>query len=165
MFRLIMCLVFVVSSTLIGFWFSLKLSNRKRTLECVIDAIIKTKTLIEFGGYEISRVITQSFNAIRGFEKIEDLILNGENFTKCFYECVNTLPSEHCLRVEDKELLKKFADGLGVSDIQGQTLNCDLYCELFKEQLKFAKENEKSSGRLYRILGFSLGCVVALMVV
>lgn len=165
MYKFILSFVFIMSSTLLGCWFSQKLTNRKRTLEMLIDSINKTKTLITFGGYEISRVITESFGPIRGFSMVSELSNNDESFYELFYKCVDSLPSAYFLCTEDKELLKRFAEGLGVSDIQGQTLNCDLYSELFKEQLKIAKEKEKASGRLYRIMGFSLGCAVTLMIV
>ncbi len=165
MLKLILCLVFIVTTTLYGFIISQKLTTRKKTLESVVDSIIRMKSLITFGSFEISRIIQDSFGSIKGFEAFRDCYSDSENLFLYWQKTVYSLPNELCLNANDKELLIKFSRGLGVTDVEGQISNCDLYCELFKEAFENAKEKEKTSGRLYKILGFSLGCVITLMIV
>ncbi len=165
MFKVILCLVFIITTTLYGFIISQKLTIRKKALESVVDSITRMKSLITFGGFEISRIIQDSFGSIKGFETFVDCYTDSDNLLSHWQKTVNSLPNELCLNSNDKELLIKFSSGLGVTDIEGQIANCDLYCELFKESLEDAKEKEKTSGRLYKILGFSLGCVITLMIV
>ena len=45
------------------------------------------------------------------------------------------MPSETSLNDEDKQLLIGFSKGLGVTDLSGQTSNCELYGKLFEERL------------------------------
>lgn len=165
MYKLLLSLVFVSASTVLGFWFSQKLSSRRKNLELIFQAVSKTSTLVGFSGYEITRVIKESFGKIQIFENIETFVEEGMSFNESFERCVVQMPSETSLNDEDKQLLIGFSKGLGVTDLSGQTSNCELYGKLFEERINDAKEKEKSLSRLYKILGFSLGCVVILMIV
>lgn len=165
MFKLLLCIFLVLVTTMLGVISSHKLSVRRKTLESIVNSVIKMKSMINFSTYEIDRVICECFSDIYGFEMFSQSMGDYDDFVSCWNNRVSSLPDELCLDSEDKELLRKFAENLGITDLQGQTDNCVLYCELFKDRLEGAKEKEKSSGRLYKILGFSLGCVITLMIV
>lgn len=165
MYKVILSFVLIVATTLYGFIFSHKLTIRRRALEAIVDSIVRMKSYIAFGGYEISRVIKSSFGISKGFDSFDYTSLDADNFPTLWNKLVNSVSGELCLNNEDKELLIKFSERIGVTDTDGQLANCDLYCELFKERTMDAKEKEKASGRLYKILGFSFGCVITLMIV
>lgn len=165
MYKLILSVIFTLSSTFLGCWFSQKLSSRRQTLEAVSEAISKTQTLITFSSMEILRVVLDAFSKIKSFKDIENYCSKGNSFVESFNMCVDYVPSECGLTEDDKSLLRNFAQGLGVSDLSGQVSNCELYKKLFEERINEAKEKEKSFSRLYKILGFSLGCIVTLMIV
>lgn len=165
MIKVALCLVLVISSTLLGNWFSERLISRRNTLELMINSLTKMKTLISFGGYEIHHVVQDSFIGFPDFIKEFDTSENCLNFAEFWNKCVDSIPDRYGLTSDDKKILRNFAEGLGVSDTDGQLSNCNLYCDLLREQLEKAKEKEKNSGKLYRVLGFSLGCVVTLMIV
>lgn len=157
--------VLIICMTLLGNSFAQKLVNRKNTLQVILESIEKMKIHISFSTMEIDQVISESFKGVKGFEYFS--FIPAEDF--CLYDwwesCVNSLGSELGLSKEDKALLCKFSDGIGISDVSGQMSHLKLYEELFAERLKAAKETVNNKTRLYRILGFSLGCAVTLMVV
>ncbi|MBQ8000668.1 MAG: stage III sporulation protein AB [Ruminococcus sp.] len=165
MFKVILSFVLIAATTLYGFIISRRLTIRRQALESIVDSIVRMRSLIGFGGYEISRVIKSSFGCSKGFESFDYSSFDEDNLPTLWINLVNTISGELCLNSEDKELLVKFSEGIGITDTDGQLANCDLYCELFKERIADAKEKEKASGRLYKIIGFSFGCVITLMIV
>ena len=87
------------------------------------------------------------------------------NYDKAFETSVSNINARFALTKSDKELLLQFGTKLGDSDIQGQVAHTELYAELFSERLSSVKEQENSKTKLYRILGFSLGCAISLIIV
>ncbi len=165
MTEIIMGALLVVCATLLGNSFAQKLINRKNSLQGIIEAIEKMKTYISFSSMEITQVVSESFKNISGFDAFVTLPSDDVSFSAWWRTSVNNLGAHLGLDKEDKTLLLKFSDGIGASDIKGQISHLDLYTELFTERLKQAKEHVSSKSRLYRILGFSMGCAVTLIVV
>lgn len=163
--ELILGAILMISATLLGSSFSQKLINRRRNLQMLIEVIRKMKTHIGFSSMEISAVVTECFRNIKGFECFAQGTSDDMTFLNWWKECVKSLDSSTGLDKEDRELLIRFSEEIGVSDIEGQISHCDLYAELFSERLRLAKEAESTKCRLYKILGFSVGCAVTLIVV
>ena len=157
-----MCGVVLASSLFIGNWFSLKLLRRSSNLVSVIEVINRIRTYISFGGYEIMRVVAESFASAPDFSAFTDYE-TSDDFQEWWKNCVSELSTTTALNNNDKELMLRFGAGLGVTDIQGQLANCDLYIGLFSECLDKSKEMERKNVKLYRILGFSMGCMVTLI--
>lgn len=165
MTEIIMGVLIVVCGTLIGNSFAQKLISRKNSIEGIIEAIEKMKTFINFSSMEIVPVISESFTNIVGFEIFTTSPADEETFTDWWEKCVDNLSSNLGLVKEDKILLKRFSMEIGVSDVEGQISHCDLYKRLFLERLKLVKDLVDTKARLFRILGFSLGSAVTLIVV
>jgi len=159
-YKFVLCIVLLCATTMYGFVCSQKLTKRKKSLRTICDGIVRAKSLITFGGYNISRVLQESFKEINLFNNISDNM--SDVFTDEFFVKVK---KDLCFCDEDVEMFRGFTEVLGITDTAGQIANCDLYYELMKKQLDSAEEKEKSSGRLYKILGFSLGLVITLMIV
>lgn len=164
MVKALLCIIVILSSTLVGNWFSVRTSRRRRNIFVLIEAIDKMKNYISFGGYEIRSVIKSSFSSTEGFEILAIDDSTEEDLQLWWSERVNSLRETTALNSEDIELLFKFGKNLGITDVEGQIANCELYVSLFSKRLKSAENAEYKNFRLYRILGFSLGCVVTLMV-
>lgn len=158
-----MCIVLVVSSTFLGNWFSLKLTARCEDLLSVIESLQRIKTNICFGGFEISRVIALSFESKEKFRIFTETESN-DNFHSWWVNCVSSLAKTTSLTKEDLNILLRFGANLGVTDTESQIANCELYLKMLEERLNTAKSLENKNARLYRILGFSLGCTVGLIV-
>lgn len=163
MLRIVLCLILLLCATFLGYWFSLRLLRRSDNLFTLIECIDKMKNFISFGRYEIARVVSLSFENVEDFKAFTEND-DDEEFFEWWRSCVATLNFSTALNKEDRELLLRFGENLGVTDVEGQISNCELYITLFKKCFDNAKEIENKNVRLYRILGFSLGSLIALIV-
>lgn len=164
MLKLSMCLVIVCCSTMVGNWYSLRLKCRRKSLLVLIEAISRMKSHFVFSGYDINRIVSESFSGCKNFEGFCDFENDSDEFHKCWEQKVSLIPADAGLSAEDKRLLIRFSEVLGITDIEGQISNCDFYIDVFSQRLKSAETNEEKNSRLYKILGFSLGCIVTLVV-
>lgn len=165
MIKLILSLVLIIVSSLIGNSFSLKLTTRRKTLVSIHNAINRIKTLICFGGMDTYRVVEECF-CTPDFPLMENDLFRGNcDYDKAFEESVSKINRSFSLTKADKELLCQFGSNLGATDVTGQIAHTELYAQLFSERLDYVKAEESSKSKLYRVLGFSLGCAVSLLVV
>ncbi len=164
MIKLIFSLILIISATLIGNTFSIRLTNRRKTLSSIVSAISRIKTLICFGGMDIKRVVEQCLCA-EDFPLIDSAHLSFTHFDKGFEISVDKISKSFSLTKSDKELLTQFGTQLGSTDVTGQIAHTELYATLFAERLNLVKEQESTKAKLYRVLGFSLGCAISLLIV
>lgn len=165
MYKLILSMIIILCSTFIGYSFSLKLTNRRKTLNSIVSAISRMKTLICFGSFEISRVVNDCF-ASEEFNLISiNEIAPDTSYNEAFSVSVRNINKKYSLSDSDKDLLVSFGSELGTTDISGQLSHAELYQNLFSERLSDAKEQENVKSRLYKVLGFSLGCAISLLIV
>lgn len=162
MFKLCLCVVVLLCSTLIGNWFASRLKNRRNSLLILIEVITRMKNHFAFSGFDIFRVVSESFKGFQIFEAFADYN-NSEDFHLWWKTGILSLSSESGLNQEDKRLLIRFSDSLGVTDVEGQISNCDFYIDVFTQRLKAADATEYKNARLYKTLGFSLGCILILV--
>ncbi len=132
-------------------------------LQSFVEALNKMKTLICFGGYDISYVLSECFNT-SDFISVEFVLDNNENISTVWDEFVRAIPAYKGLTKSDKDVLCGFGKSLGITDTQGQINNCELYRNLIEECLHNSRSDELTKCRLYRVLGFSLGFAVTLMI-
>lgn len=163
MVKLIFTLVVIISSCLVGNSFSVRLANRRKTLTSIVSAITRAKTLICFGGIDTKRVIEECF-CTEAFPLLDTVELKSDNFDVSFKSSVNKISPAFSLNKSDKELLKDFGTNLGMTDVTGQVAHAELYAELFSERLKQVKAQENEKSKLYRILGFSVGSAISLLI-
>ena len=164
MYKLVLSVLIVLCATFLGNSFALKLSMRRKTLNMIVSAISRMKTLICFGSFEIIRVVNQCFYS----EEFDLLCINNldsdTSYSEAFSQQVRNISKKFALNDADKELLVSFGSELGTTDIGGQVAHAELYQNLFLERLSEAKEQETVKSRLYKVLGFSLGCAVSLII-
>lgn len=163
MFKLIFALVVIVSSSLIGNSFSVKLTNRRKTLSEIVNSINKAKTLICFGGMDTKRVVQECFCS-EDFMLLDKDMLENERFDISFETSVRKINPAFSLTKADQELLLQFGTKLGMTDVTGQVAHTELYAQLFSERLSQVKTQENEKSRLYRILGFSVGSAISLLI-
>ena len=165
MIKLILSLVLIITSSLIGNSFSVKISNRRKTLASIYNAITRAKTLICFGGMDTYRVIEECFCTTE-FPLMENNLFTDDcQYNKVFEESVGKINRNFSLTKADKELLTQFGSNLGSTDVTGQIAHTELYANLFSERLDIVKTEEQAKSKLFRVLGFSLGCAISLLIV
>lgn len=160
MLKPVLSLVLILCTTLVGNYFSLKLSSRRETVEGLLQGVTRLKTQICFGGIDIFTAVSECFGA----DIIRNLPHDGESISEYWSRQVDLIPKSSGLNKDDRKIIRDFGQNLGVTDIEGQINNCELYLRLFEDMLNNSKELEKTRSRLYRILGFSCGAVVTLVV-
>lgn len=163
MIKAICACVLVATCTMLGNWFSMKLRHRTSVLEKFIESITKMKTLICFGGYDIAYVLNECFKGEDYTSSYSFENQDNENIADSWNRFVASVPVSAGLTRSDREVLCGFGKNLGITDTEGQINNCELYITLTKERLRVSRSEEISKCRLYRVLGFSLGSAVTLM--
>lgn len=164
MIKLILSLVLIISATLVGNSFSVKLRTRSQTLNSIILALTKIKTMLCFGSFETKRILEDSFCSYE-FQIIDKEFLKASEF--CFdsiESIVYKIPKRFSLNGADKDLLRDFISGLGSTDVSGQVAHTELYLSLFSERYKESKAKETDKSKLYRIMGFSFGSAISLLI-
>ena len=121
------------------------------------------KPLISFSGYDMDRVINVCFSDLWGFDKFEDGDTNDDLYSR-WTRASSSFVTHSNLKSCDEAVIMRFGENLGVTDTEGQLMNCDLYGELLSELIEDAAEEEEKKSKLYRVLGFSLGAVITLFV-
>lgn len=164
MLKILLCIIVITCATMVGNWFSVKIVRRTKDLQTIVETLVKIKNYISFEQSEIHSVVCESFASACGFESMNNPCAELLDFAQWWQEEVRNLCRTTALNKEDISLLARFGEKLGVTDLQGQISNCELYINLFSERLQGAKDNENKNVRLYRVLGFSAGCTVTLVV-
>lgn len=163
MTRFFLSLILVILTTLVGYSFSLRLHNRKEVLLSLVESFEKMKNLISFSGYDIDRVILLSFSGVPGFD-FDSSESSAKSLSERWEESVKSFIREAKLRTCDEEVLLRFGERLGVTDTEGQLNNCELYIGLLKELHISAKEEVENKSKLLRVMGFSSGALIALLI-
>lgn len=159
----------LISSTAIGYMFSLKYKMRRRMLKHIISSlnllkieIMYTKTPLNELLNKVANSSDNSINTLfRETAKILDLN-TGYTAGEAWEAFLNNWKNDY-LKNEDKEILKSFGYGLGNSDTHNQEKNFDLAMELLKKQLENAEEDGKKSEKLFRNIGFLTGLAIVIL--
>lgn len=155
MIKLILCIVVVLSSTLVGFSFSSRLSSRKSILEAFVIELKNCATQIRYSSGDLSQIFSNNFMSYSFSD------------SKPFYQQWTDMLSTYSkvLTKKDIEVLTDFAHTLGTCDIAGEINNIELHIEMLNAQITDAQSQITTKSKLYKTLGVSLGLVVAILLI
>lgn len=153
MLKLILCVVIVVSSTLVGFSFSNKLHKRKQVLNMFVRELNKACTNIRYSQSNLATIFSKKFDGYI-FDDDKKFCVQWADMLKQY---------EKDLKYEDIKTLKSFSTNLGTTDTDGAVECIKLYLELLDSNIKEAENNIVLKSKLYRTLGLSLGLVVSIL--
>lgn len=155
MFRLLLCFIIVICSTATGFAMSQKLYRRKSILNDFSSLLSNAATKIRYTSSPLCDIFADNF---AGFE------FSGD---KPFCDQWQDMLSRFCdvLCDDDIKLLKDFASQLGKTDTDGQLSNIEMYTQLLSKNISSADDSIIKKSKLYRVLGFSLGLAVSILVI
>ena len=155
----------LVSSTLIGKFFSNKYIYRLEELEDIKNSLNILKTKIKFTYEPIPEVFGEiaenvSSNVRRLF------VLAKQNMEKmsageAFEEAVDNIICN--LKNEDKKVIKMLSKLLGQTDIEGQISQIEITEEFLRNQIKEAEEEKRKNERLYTRLGTVIGLTIVII--
>ena len=70
---------------------------------------------------------------------------------------------DYILKNDDIVVLEDFGKALGTTDVEGQLNHIELYKNILNSQLIKSKEEYKEKSKLYKVLGFFTGSIIAIM--
>ncbi|MBQ8539291.1 MAG: stage III sporulation protein AB [Ruminococcus sp.] len=155
MFKLILCIVIILCSTLVGFSYSSKLFERKRVLESFVLELKNAKTRMRYSSNELYKIFENNFMKYSFCENIP-FINQWDDMLKGYSKL---------LTKQDFKLLYDFGKTLGTTDLNGEISNIDMYITLLDKQILHSQKCIDSKSGVYKTLGLSLGLAVAIILI
>ena len=155
----------LVSSTLIGKFFSNKYIYRLEELEDVKNSLNILKKKIKFTYEPIPEVFGEiAENVNSNISRL--FLLAKQNMEKmsageAFEEAVDNVICN--LKSEDKKVIKMLSKLLGRTDVEGQISQIEITEEFLENQIKEAEEEKKKDERLYTRLGTVIGLTIVII--
>ena len=155
----------LVSSTLIGKFFSNKYIYRLEELEDVKNSLNILKTKIKFTYEPIPEVFGEiAENVNSNISRL--FLLAKQNMEKmsageALEEAVDNVICN--LKSEDKKVIKMLSKLLGRTDVEGQISQIEITEEFLENQIKEAEEEKKKNERLYTRLGTVIGLTIVII--
>ena len=139
---LLLCLTVVLS----GLFYVWKLSFRKRYLEGLVGVCENCAQTMRSKNYNIFEIL--AFDSKRELSFLSEM--NNENISDALEIC--SILNKSGITKDDQKLICDFLQGLGKSDLKGQTEYCQYYADCFKVRLTDASNTLEEKGRLIRSL-------------
>lgn len=133
-------------------------SVRVNTLERFSLIIRSIKTYIGFSKTPLTQIVrkleTDQDFSDNPFICLLNLKLgNGEDFFEAWRDSLESVRSGSRLSDDDVSLLCSFANGLGVSDLNGQLENCDMFLSLIDTRLDALRPKAVTRMKVFNSLG------------
>ncbi len=144
-----------------------RLTMRVRFLEQYLKWISQLETEIRYCAEGIPRLLNKhgkEAEMLSFLKNCADQLQKGLPFPDAWKQAVQEISSDYGLKPDDLHLVLEFGNGLGASDIDGQTAHCRMHRELLQTHLENAREEKQKKGRLYIMLGLFGGIGVALLI-
>lgn len=105
------------------------------------------------------------FKSIFFIEDCKACFDSGMSFCDAWKSSIEKNGHRSCLKQEDLEYLKAFADVFGNTGKAGQTENCDLYISGFEVRKIDAHEKSLNAPKLYNSLSVLIGVLSVLLLI
>ena len=150
----------VLSTTFCGFMLSVRLKSRCKFLLAFQDFLCTLETNIRYNTDDIIRLIEKS--AINPMLSVFSGTKHSD-FSNYWQKAITSIPQSYGLKNDDITVLENFGKALGTTDVEGQLNHIELYKNILNSQLIKSKEEYKEKSKLYKVLGFFTGSIIAIM--
>lgn len=166
MIKLLGAIMLICSATTIGFLFSKRLNNRKKFLMSFESFLSSVQTYIRYDNSRIETVIEKSLGD-ESLDSLKEAVCKDldKPFSTRFKNWTKNLSPFLGLTTDDKRLLDEFGAELGVTDLNGQIKHIELYKTLFSKAVNEAQSEITQKSKLYKMTGFCMGAVIALLII
>lgn len=147
--------------TLIGCYFSGRLSRRCSTLKAVLNLLERMEIYIRYNRYKLSEIFRRlgKEQCLFASDELYEAAESGLKFYTEWHRCVMRLDSiSKC----DADVLDYLGEGLGKSDTDSQLALLDTARQQLECCLNDAQEQKNRKGRLFRTLGILLGAAAGI---
>lgn len=160
------CILIVMTGAAIGYLQSKKLTVRTAFLEEYQKFLSELTLQIRYDSSSLQRIL-EKFDGYRylspGLHICCESMKEGNSFYDSWSQGIQGLSKDIGLLKGDWELILDLGKGLGISDLEGQISHLKLNEELTKLRLDEARDCKTKKGKLYQMLGLSLGITTALL--
>ena len=162
-------LLLVAAGTGMGWYMAARLRQRVTFWETcgrLLQALWQEMSYTAQPMPDLWRKLAQS-EAFSAFPLVRDTAqeLAHADFAVAFSSAVTKAQGEGLVSAEGWEVLLEFAHGCGRTDLDGQRAHVAYYRTLFTAQEEDARRAYEEKGRVYRMLGFTAGVAVALLLI
>ncbi len=168
MVKILGCILFIISSSMAGVYFSQKLKNRLEFLKEFISFLKSLKIQLRYCNGDIFQILPlcSDSKVLKVFIKnLTDQSENYSSFSKIWNDSVINISKSNCLTKSDVNSMFEFGSNLGTTDVEGQLNHIELYIDIFNKKYENACEDYKSKSKIYKTMGFFIGTTIAIMIV
>ncbi|MCH5300048.1 MAG: stage III sporulation protein AB [Ruminococcus sp.] len=168
MVKILGCILFIISSSMAGFYFSERLKSRLNFLKEFISFLKSLQIQLRYCNGDILQILPlcSDSKTLEPFIKnLSDKNKEYSSFAEIWKDSVIYISKSNCLTKSDINSMLEFGNILGTTDVAGQLNHIDLYIEIFNKAYENAREELKSKSKLYKTMGFFIGTTIALMIV
>ena len=143
MVKLVGAAIVILGATLYGMKKYSDISMRKKFLEELFDDAAKIKNSLQCACLPLHECFLSGGEF---FKTAASKIKTGELPSQAIEDSLQAYP---ILKIRDKECLRRFANGLGAGDCNGQIANLDIFINDVGKILKEAEDELNIKGKLY----------------
>ncbi len=155
MLKILLCLVVVLSSTVLGFYYSNRLFRRKEILQLFINNLKDAQTRIRYESSNLCEIFSDKFSDFT-FDSEKIFLQQWSELLKLYHDT---------LTKSDIKLLLSFAENLGKTDVNGEISHIQMYVELLSSSVNEAENSINSKSKLYRTFGVSVGLLISILLI
>lgn len=155
MLKILLCLVIVVSTSIVGFSYSHRLYKRQVVLRNFVLLLQKCSTMMRYSSQELSLIFSDNFmnyHFIDSMPFYDQWLEMLKNFTTI-------------LNSDDIKVLTNFAQELGATDTTGQLKNIELYTAILESHINDANVEIEKKSRVYKMSGFCVGLTISILLI
>lgn len=168
--KIIGCILVVLSSAGMGFFFSNEMKCRIEDLKELRKLIVLLRGDIRYGSTPLPEAISIIARRHNGcfqafFTKVSSKLneLSGVTFSRIWKEAVENDLTDTSLNKKDKSQLIHFGDNLGYLDKDMQMNTLDLYLTQLEDEIQELTKTVKEKAYLYKSLGIMAGVFISIV--
>lgn len=168
--KIVGCILIILSSTLMGFYYSNELKSRVNNLKELRKLIVLLRGDIRYGNTPLPEAICAIARRHEGSFKVFFVRLSeklgehsGNTFAQVWMEAVNSELLNTSLNKKDKSGLIQFGENLGYLDKEMQINTLDLFLTQLEDEINELSKTAKEKSYLYSTLGIMAGIFVSII--
>lgn len=170
MLKLVGASLIIISTTLIGFYFAQKLSDRTKQIRALQMSMQVLETEIVYASTPLldafkkmnsvgNEIVIQFFKRIAYY--LENL--DGETTSTCWRKALQDMEPKLALKKDEVEWIRHFGQVVGISDSEDQQKHLRILMTNLQKAEKVAEEEQGKYEKMYRTLGLLSGLVIVIL--
>lgn len=166
MLKIFSGILFLITSTLFGFYKAENLRKRKLFWEDFVKFLALLKVKLRYVGSDITELVIDCSNFENMYFFKEEFSADNQNSPLMRWELASEkTKKEFNLKTESYNAIYNFGLNLGATDMIGQIEHIELYEVIANKELSEEEKNYNTNKKLYRMLGFFAGTVIAILII